>query len=560
MTGSRTLVLGFDALSARYLEAFDLPNFAALRERGVAAPLESTHPPWTASAWPSLYTGTPPDHHGVYSFFDFSGGYPDDATLVTRSDVDAPALWDYLSADGVPSVVVNVPVTFPADPIEGVLVPGYLAPASAPGHPSGVRDAAGEAVGEPYRIYPDGETLAAHVDLVHHRRRVAEHLLAERDWRLAFVQVQVTDTVAHEFDDPEALRAVYRAADDLVGALTEAHADANVVVCSDHGMGPTDGYVVYVNEVLREHGLLVTADEGRPPVLESVKGQLIGGSTGGTDVERDSGRGGDSRGVRDEDCDGTDDHAQRARVVGAAAAALGAVGLTPADVYTVAERVGLDDLIDRLVPPEARTAATTGVDWAGSRAYCRSRVELGVRLNRVGREPDGVVPPGEYESVRDRVVDVLSALRTPDGVPAFDWVRPREAVYDGPHTDAAADVLFAPAGMNNLVGAKLPGRQFLSLDALNHERTGVLVAAGPDVEPDCEPGTPSVTDVTPLVMALLGRPVPERATGQVPSGLVAGPVERRDYGSVPFGEGARSGAGDDEHGAVVDRLRDMGYL
>ena len=124
-------MLGFDALSWRYLDAFDLPNFESLIDRGVAAPLESTFPPWTGSAWPSMYTGVDPSHHGVYSFFDVAVGYPDEAGLISRNDVQAPALWNYLTAVDRSSAVLNVPVTHPAEPIDGALVPGYLAPEEA---------------------------------------------------------------------------------------------------------------------------------------------------------------------------------------------------------------------------------------------------------------------------------------------------------------------------------------------------------------------------------------------------------------------------------------------
>ena len=106
-----TVILGLDALSIEYVDQFDLPNIESLQERGVSASLRSTFPPWTGSAWPSIYTGVEPSHHGVYSFFDFSDGYPDEADLISRNDVRAPALWDYLSQVGTSSVVLNVPVT-----------------------------------------------------------------------------------------------------------------------------------------------------------------------------------------------------------------------------------------------------------------------------------------------------------------------------------------------------------------------------------------------------------------------------------------------------------------
>ncbi|MFC6798826.1 alkaline phosphatase family protein [Haladaptatus sp. DYSN1] len=95
----KILVLGFDALDFEYLNRFsdELPNFASLRSKGVATPLASTMPPWTGSAWPSMYTGVDPSYHSVYDFFSHDARAPTESTLITRNDVRAPALWNYLT-------------------------------------------------------------------------------------------------------------------------------------------------------------------------------------------------------------------------------------------------------------------------------------------------------------------------------------------------------------------------------------------------------------------------------------------------------------------------------
>ena len=255
-----TVILGFDALSSEYVDQFSLPNIESLRERGVSASLRSTFPPWTGSAWPSMYTGVDPSRHGVYSFFDFDNGYPDEADLISRNDVRAPALWDYLSQVGTSSVVLNVPVTHPVESIDGALLPGYLAPEGAEGHPAGVRGDLSAALGEEYRIYATEETgdadeamLESYLDLIDLRRRAARTLVETYDPKMALLQVQKTDTVFHQFDDVDAFRSVYEAADAFVGTILDTVGKhANVIVCSDHGIGPVRGYNVYVNEILRE--------------------------------------------------------------------------------------------------------------------------------------------------------------------------------------------------------------------------------------------------------------------------------------------------------------------
>lgn len=541
-SGPRTVVLGFDALSMDYLDTFDLPNFDALRDRGVTAPLEATFPPWTGSAWPSMYTGVAPGSHGVYSFFDFETGYPDDAALVTREDVQAPALWEYLTDRGKSAAVLNVPLTHPAAAIEGVLVPGYLAPEDAAGTPPGIRDELSTALDEEYRIYAAEETgeadaamLETYLSLIDLRGRAARHLIEQRHPDVAMVQVQKTDTVFHQFDDRDAFRRVYEAADSVVRTVLESVPDdANVIVCSDHGIGPTRGYNIYVNEILREAGFVEATRDGETPTLSDSKHHLAG------DAE-----------------DSNDDGGAVSATVSGLTTALSRIGVQPGDVYAMARRVGVDGVLRRVLPADAAGSIARHVDWAASTAYCRSGPELGVRVNLAGREPEGTVPPDQYEAVRDRLLETLSAVETPDEEPAFEWVRRREEVYEGPETAAACDVLFKPANMNHVVATNLLGKRFVPIDKYNHKQDGVFVGAGPAFDATAAVDRLSLTDVAPTVMALADAPVPSRMTGSVPAALLTVEWTADSYEGLDAGGGATP-AGDTD--AVEARLADLGYL
>lgn len=525
----RTVVIGLDGADFRYLDRFsgDLPALTALRSRGAEAPLRSTHPPWTASAWPSAYTGVAPADHGVHGFFTYEGHDPRRSRLIDRSDVAAPALWNYLSAAGVPSVVCNVPVTHPADPLEGALVPGYFAPPGADGHPPGIRAQLSDAVGD-YRIYPgDAATFDGNVDAdafvasVENRTDAALELLETVEWRLAFLQVQATDTAAHDLD-VAALRRVYAAADRFVASVLEAVPEGTaVVVCSDHGMGPAEGGTVFVNEVLRDRGLLAGSGRPRPGEASPGLGRLVGAAG--------------ARGVR---------------------TALDALGVTGKRVPRSVKRVG-DAVLG--TGSDARSAVE-GVDWKRSRAFCRVGSEMGVRVNLAGREPDGRVSRAEYETVRDRVLGALRAVETPAGDSPFAVVDRYEAVTGASPTGDPPDVAFRPAAQHS-ASAKLAGRRLATNDPgrLDHRPEGVFVAAdGPFADADPVEGI-SITDVAPIAMASLGLAVPERMTGSVPSALVD-PTGRRRYADLD--RGVDVGGGTDRSGAsaVRDRLDDLGYL
>ena len=543
----RTIVVGFDGLDFRYLDQYDLPTFDALRADGVEAPLSSTFPPWTGSAWPSTYTGSTPDHHGAFSFFDFADRTPTDAPLLSRNEVRLPAIWDYLGDREARSIVLNVPVTHPADEIEGVLVPGYLAPEHEAGHPDGIRAEISDAIGREYRIYTEIETdgadadkLDSYVDLVRSRGEAAGYLLDAYDWEFAFIQVQKTDAVFHDFEEDEAFKRVYRAADEVLDTVRSAAPDANVIVCSDHGIGPIDGSQVAVNEVLRRAGFLESAPDGDLPSL------------------------GDKKTSFDEE-DGAEQKGERkaptstsARAAAAAESMLRAVGLTPDDAYAVTKQLGVDKTVRRLLPDEVLDSAKQGVDWPSSQAYCRIASELGVRISVEGRDPDGIVPPDRYDETREAIIDVLSDVKAGDGEPVFEWVKPREDVYDGPATDDACDVLFYPREMNHLVTARVGGRPVISADTFNHQQHGVFIAAGPafaNASPGSLASPISLTSVAPTAIASLGLPVPDRMTGDVPAELAL-PSTRERYDDVRFA----TGAADEDEGDVRDRLSDLGYL
>jgi predicted AlkP superfamily phosphohydrolase/phosphomutase len=539
---TQTLVVGFDALDFRYLDRFSLPNIERVRAKGVEAPLESTHPPWTASAWPSMYTGTDPSYHGVSSFFT-RDGYPDEVSIVSRNDVKQPALWNYLTEIGRSSVVLNLPVTHPAEELDGVLIPGYLASEETPGSPASIRSELSDRIGESYRIYsraetsPDaGKKLAGYLDLIDMRRRAAVELLDSRDWDLAIIEIQKTDAVFHNFDENTEFRQVYEAADDFLGSLLDTVDETvNVVICSDHGMGPKTGYAIYLNEILRQHGFVESTSDGEDISLSGAKSRLVDDAAAGDNAET----------------------GLWTRTLLSVGSALQRVGISPADIYTTARRVGLESTLEAVVPGDPKETLSEAVDWGASTAYCRNGAELGVRINLAGREPDGIVPKAEYKAVRDRLVELFRTIETPDGEPAFDRVVSREAAYSGPHASEMCDIILVPRGMNHTLGTKLHGRAFAPIDIHDHMFEGVCLAAGPDIETDAALSTLSLVDIAPLAMALLGEPVPERMTGEAPTEILRTAVRTEPYGTIPFGTETETTGTETE---VTDRLEDLGYL
>jgi predicted AlkP superfamily phosphohydrolase/phosphomutase len=127
----RLIVLGIDGASWDYIdpliEAGRLPNLARMRREGASGRLRSVDCYFTPPAWTTMFTGQLPAKTGVYSFGTWdprSRGF----RTVSARDVAVPAVWDVASDAGLRVAAVGVPVTYPARPLNGVMVGGLETP------------------------------------------------------------------------------------------------------------------------------------------------------------------------------------------------------------------------------------------------------------------------------------------------------------------------------------------------------------------------------------------------------------------------------------------------
>src|SRR6266487_5225763 len=118
----RILLIGWDGADWRILdpmlEAGVLPNLEALIERGGRGVLSSVLPTHSWSAWPSFLTGVDPADHGVFDILEAREGTRRQFPVSFRSIRERTFLAD-LTAAGVETVMVNVPLTFPPPRIQG---------------------------------------------------------------------------------------------------------------------------------------------------------------------------------------------------------------------------------------------------------------------------------------------------------------------------------------------------------------------------------------------------------------------------------------------------------
>lgn len=517
----RAFVLGIDGvpwdLLRDWTEAGNLPNFGRLLDEGVAAPLESTTPPTTPTAWPSIATGVWPDKHGIYGFRRVTADYGQE--MNTSANLDRPPLWELLS----PAVVGNVPMTYPASDIDGTMVAGMIAPSMNERftHPPELGDEVATRIPS-YRIglnwydYADEpETFTADLaDLVAARRALMDRLMEVDDWRLFFFVYTAPDRLQHLRWEEEVILDHYTELDDILGDVLE-YVDArgaNLFVVSDHGFGPISTFV-NLNTALEEAGFL----------------------------------------------------ARKSRT--AAQSSLSRLGVTKSNVLRLVKRLGIDDqrvvralpnrLVDGIAAQVPGDHGLYDVDFSETVAFAHGPGY--VYVNDADRFERGIVDPAAVPSVkrelRDRFSDLVDpetgarALSVHDGDDVFpsdedspDLVIVGKDGYE--EKTRLADEVFEPAGSK----------------AASHRPEGVFFAYGPGVSASDDVAGLDVVDVAPTLLHSVGEPVPDDLDGEVRTDVLTAETEP-SVRAVEAGTTADgSGDVDEDFGDVEDRLRGLGYM
>jgi predicted AlkP superfamily phosphohydrolase/phosphomutase len=504
LPGRPVVLLGLDGLGQEFLDSplvsDAAPNLRALLRDGGLAPLRSTFPPYTAPAWTSITTGVGPGRHGVFGFTDTDGHAVSDAAVAV------PRLWDYVGQAGGRSVVLNMPITHPPRPIEGVLISGMPVPPgaayTAPAGQAAALEADGYVVDVAVR--EDGDegpaTLRRLQAMTEARGRAAVRLAESETWDLFVAVFVLPDRLGHPwwkylvasdagdtadasgtggqlFDSGpaskirgaarECLRALDRAVVDLMAALP---ANAAVIACSDHGFGS-----------LRADAFFDVALAGAG---------LIDAPTG--------------------------------------SALLGRIGRSA---------------VGRRLPGRVRRAGRSAARVDAARrgqAWTATSYECGVRL----ADP----------AVADEVIELLHGLTDPDGRPVVAAVHRRADLFHGPHVDRAPDLLVELADesvdLHDGLHAPAPWVSRHDVPWGTHRVDGIVAVRG---EPMTAKG--EAADVAATALDLLGLDV----AGLDGRSLVAGRGDHRAV-SATVEAGDNAAYSEAEEQAVLEHLKSLGYV
>ena len=553
----RVLVLALDGttfdLIGPWLDDGSMPNLARLRADGASGPLRSIVPPVTAPAWCSFMTGKNPGKHGVFEFFLREPGRFEEVPVSARARA-GKTLWEILGEAGKQVLVVNVPVTYPPIPVNGNMVGDFLTPMGAkdftwpPELLSEIEAATGPYELYHVEVYRKGRAhlVLDELDRVLEKNRTANlWLLENKPWDFAMLHVWGTDRYGHELwhvlderhpmhDPAEAaiLRdrclAYWRRVDAVCGEWMAAAGDASILVLSDHGFGPIHNFLVFNVWLLRAGFLKL-----KPRAATLVKRWLF------------------------------------------------ELGLSPAAGYRVAMRLGFARMRlaagvgtrKRLIERINRVfLSLRDVDWSRTRAYSKGNYGQ-MFLNLKGREPEGIVEPGDAAAVLTELETALRGLRDPAGsAPLIGDIWRKEELYRGPYLDRAPDLTFLPRDMRNkaLGTVDFTSHRFVERaygNSGDHRMDGIFFLTGAGVRPGARLAGANLIDVAPTILHHLGLGVPEDFDGRVLEDAftederAAHPVRT----APPAGAGAAGGADgsgltDEAAREIRERLKGIGYL
>jgi predicted AlkP superfamily phosphohydrolase/phosphomutase len=516
----KLLVIGVDAASGPLLREWAdqgaLPNIAQLMGRGRTATMKGLTGFFTGSSWPSLSTGTVPARHGVHYLAQLAPGSYKFSKPHEAKYIQTPVFWKILSDAGKRVAVLDAPLSKLDSTINGTQTvewSGHDPIFGFQAHPAQLRQEVLEKFGvhpaPPYcddigRTSEDFRKFAeALVEGVRAKTRMTMHVLESEPWDLFFTVFDESHCVGHQcwhLHDPshpshdaahaanhgDPVLQVYRAIDESIGQILAAAGNPPVIVFASHGMSHSVGVTSLLPEILARLGVTIPL----PPEPKR---------TAPLDVVRPLLR------------------------------------FLPRSVKNLGQR-----LLHRPQTPGGFALPVLGVDTQRSRCFVvpNGLLTSGIRLNLVGREPHGIISPGDEE---DRFFAELAAdlLDLSDPVTGRQLVRQvirTKDIYRGPQLDALPDILVewhddTPVGSAAIASSlncvvRAASAKIGAIDSVydygrtgEHRPDGLLIVAGENVDPNTDGGTVSLLDLAPTITAALGVPM-SSADGQSVPGMI----------------------------------------
>lgn len=516
---TKVLFIGLDAadkdLIHQWMEEGHLPTFKHLRETGAWGPTHNPPGLYVGAIWPSFHTSVSPAQHRCYCYRQLKLGSYD--TQAFRAPMQAgESFWNQLSRANKKVAVIDVPKTEPSRDLNGIHIVDWG------GHDpeDKIRTWPPSLADEMIKMYGENSLVDCNTidrdapgfmkfkeslkSRIKKKTDMSLHFLKQGGWDTFLTVFSESHCVGHQawhlheptnaLHDPDIVKItgdlmkdVYIALDEGVGKiLKHVGPDTPVIVLASHGMGHHyDGN--YLLDEMLEKLELFNDGKSLPRLNRTVK-------------------------------DGTV-HLMDSVLKGA---------MRPKGSRKYRRIVKMLKWVRDRLPPGVgirmalKHYTTARIEEKKRLAFERLRERKyfaipnndtfgGIRINLVGREPNGKVHPGaEYDDLLQSLTqDLLGFTNADTGKPVITQVLRTDEIYQGPHRDELPDLMpewSRAAPIHNVYSPKtgtIPGAGD-SPRTGDHKPEGLFFAVGPSIQPGPIGKPVSVMDLAPTLASILG--------------------------------------------------------
>lgn len=540
----KVLILGIDGGTWRVLKpAMDqgcMPFVKSLADAGASGTLESTIPAITPAAWGGFQTGKSPGKTGVFDFA-YWDKKEKESHYVSSLDL-GETLWSILSRHNKRVAVINVPMTYPPQALNGYLVSGLLTPSLESNFtwPPEFKQQIMEEFPD-YHIFDlkkiakyrsEEEEMSAFirhlVSVIQVRTRLALWMLQKEVFDLFMVHFQATDVLQHIYwhflDDShplfdqskqtEIFKEFYQELDRCINAIYDRFCEKNgqplTVILSDHGFQAH--YKRFnLGNWLESEGYLKKCRNSSPqktPILKKITQFLRVGKI--------------------------------------------LKYVLPQKTIQVVDKkyISRNQLFD----------------WKESRAYSVGRSNEGfIYLLPEANNKQAGLP----EELRNKLYQIADPET---GQPVVKKVWLKAELYHGPQIERLPDIVIEPQEGYSFTGYYQVEEGLFHLVTHRedihigkHHPDGVIVTSGKEVEQRAG-FTAKIIDVAPMLLYYLGVPIPESMDGRILTDLFKktykdeNPIIKEDQQS-DHGQASQTPVyTPKDNDDIEQRLRDLGYL
>lgn len=269
----RVFVLSLDGVPCSFLQKWfsenRMPHFARFAQDYGMQCMDSVYPTVSSVAWTTYATGMNPAQHGIFGFADRIAN-PFEMTIPTARNRKAPTLWHVLSKQKKRVVVINVPLTYPPEGVNGILISGFLCTdindSSYPGAISSKLKAMGYVIDVDAWLARESkkEFMEKLHEAMERRFEVAFDIMMHEKWDYFHLHIMETDRLFHFFwEDVQEegafsgeIHTFFIKLDNHINTLLQKLSQDDVlVILSDHGFCSVKADV-QVNLWLEQEGLL----------------------------------------------------------------------------------------------------------------------------------------------------------------------------------------------------------------------------------------------------------------------------------------------------------------